>query len=66
MENSVQNQEIVKGTTVKYNGGYYTVTRVTKNTVNLGSIFGNHIYHKGVAKSEVVETRRVVCILVKV
>ncbi len=44
-----------KGTIVKYDGGFYRITRETKSTVNLGAIFGNHIYHKGIQKSEVTE-----------
>ena len=41
-----------KGTIVKYDGGFYRITRETKNTVNLGAVFGNHIYWKGIPKSE--------------
>jgi len=44
-----------KGTIVKYDSGFYRITHETKNTVNLGSIFGNHVYHKGIQKSEVTE-----------
>ena len=44
-----------KGTIVKYDGGFYRITRETKNTVNLGAVFGNHVYHKGIQKSEVTE-----------
>jgi len=44
-----------KGTIVKYDGGFYRITRETKNTVNLGAVFGNHIYWKGIPKSEVTE-----------
>jgi len=47
--------EINIGSIVKYQNGYYKVTRCTKATVNLGSIFGSHIYHKGINKSEVTE-----------
>lgn len=35
--------------------GWYRVTKVTKNLVNLGSIFGRHIYHKSVPKDQVRE-----------
>ena len=48
--------EIKKRSIVKYDGGYYKVTRATKATVNLGSIFHRKIYHKGIPKSEVVES----------
>ena len=47
--------EINTGSIVKYQGGFYRVTRCTKNTVNLGAIFGGHIYHKGIKKSDVTE-----------
>ena len=40
--------EIVKGMIVKYNGGNYRVTCVKGGKVNLGAIFGKHIYHKGI------------------
>jgi len=43
--------QIKTGMIVRYDnksGNWYRVTRVTKNTVNLGSIFGNTIHHKGV------------------
>lgn len=46
---------IQKGTIVKYNDQWFRVTKATKNTVNLGSIFGNTIYHKAIAKELVVE-----------
>lgn len=35
--------------------GHYRVRKVTKNTVNLGSIFGRHLYFKGFDKSRVKE-----------
>jgi hypothetical protein len=35
--------------------GWYRVRKVTKNTVNLGSIFGHTLYHKGVPKDQVRE-----------
>jgi len=47
--------EINTGSIVKYQGGFYRVTRCTKNTVNLGSVFGATIYHKGIKKSEVTD-----------
>ena len=48
---------VVKGSIVKYENCYYRVTRSTKNTVNLGPVFGNKVEHKGIQKSEVVEAR---------
>ena len=47
---------IVKGSIVKFinpienqfQGGYFKVTAVRGNTVNLGAIFGKTIYHKSV------------------
>jgi hypothetical protein len=47
--------EINTGSIVKYQGGFYRVTRCTKNAVNLGAVFGGRIYHKGIKKSEVTE-----------
>lgn len=47
--------DIKKGSIVKYDNSWFRVTYVTKNTVNLGSIFGGKIYHKGVLKTDVVE-----------
>jgi len=53
--------EITSGMIVSYtdpaNGraGWYRVRKVTKNTVNLGSIFGKTLYHKGVPKHLVYE-----------
>lgn len=47
--------EINQGSIVSYEGGFYRVTRCTKNTVNLGSVWGGKVYHKGIAKSEVTE-----------
>lgn len=66
MENSVVQvaKEIKEGMVVKFinpeNGnrnqsGWMRVTKVTKNTVNLGAIFGRGIYHKGVDKALIVE-----------
>ena len=48
---------VVKGSIVKYGNRYYRVTRATKDTVNLGPVFGNKVEHKGIQKSEVVEAR---------
>lgn len=54
--------EIVEGMIVKFANpqnreehGHYRVRRVTKNTVNLGSVFGRHLHFKGIAKSLVIE-----------
>jgi len=47
--------EIKKGSIVKYNKGFYKVSFVTKEKVNLKSVWGNKIYYKGLPKSEVVE-----------
>lgn len=47
--------EIATGSIVKYQNGFYRVTRCTKNTINLGAIFGNRVYHKGLNKNEVTE-----------
>jgi hypothetical protein len=44
-----------KGTVVKYDKGYYRISRLTKKTVNLKSVWGNKIYYKGLPKSDVVE-----------
>ena len=54
MTNSTTTQ-IKKGMVVLYEGGWYRVTYATKNKVNLGSVFGNHIYHKSVDINLVVE-----------
>ena len=57
-----ERKEIQIGTVVRYTGdneniikGWYSVTRVTKNTVNIGAIFGRTIYAKGIPKADVVE-----------
>ena len=53
--------EIKQGSIVSYinptsnRPGWFRVTRVTKTTVNLGSIFGNTIHHKSVPISQVKE-----------
>jgi hypothetical protein len=53
--------EIQSGMVVSYvdpaNGrsGWYRVRKATKNTVNLGSIFGKTLYHKAVPKHLVYE-----------
>lgn len=54
-------KEIEVGSIVAYQepgasrAGWYRVRRVTKNTVNLGSIFGRALYHKSVPKDQVRE-----------
>ena len=54
-------KEIESGMIVAYTApgetrsGWYRVRKATKNTVNLGSIFGRHLYHKGVPKDQVRE-----------
>lgn len=40
---------------VKFQGGWYRVSRLTKNTVNLSGVFGGKVYHKGVSITDVVE-----------
>jgi hypothetical protein len=53
--------EIQTGMIVAYtapgskNSGWFRVRKVTKNTVNLGSVFGRTLYHKGVPKDQVKE-----------
>ena len=48
-------KEIVKGSVVKFEGGFYRVTSARGSKVNLGAIFGGRIYHKGVAVTAVCE-----------
>ena len=61
MENHLGVQKIETGMIVAYtkpgekNSGWYRVRKVTKNTVNLGSIFGKTLYHKSVPKDQVKE-----------
>jgi hypothetical protein len=47
------NEELTKGTVVRYKDGWMEVRAVFKNTVNLGPIFGSKTTVKGVPKSEV-------------
>ena len=54
------NTEITPGMIVSYTNekgrvSHYRVRKVTKNTVNLGAIFGRALYYKGVDKSLVIE-----------
>jgi hypothetical protein len=56
MENTTEiKTEIKTGDIVLYQGGWYRVRKCTKNLVNLGSIFGRTLYHKGVPKDQVKE-----------
>lgn len=44
------------GSIVNYKGGYYRVSRSTKETVNLRGVWGSRrTLHKGISKSEVAE-----------
>jgi hypothetical protein len=47
--------EIKLASIVKYENRWYRVTRLTKKTVNLGSVWGSTIYHKGISLELVVE-----------
>jgi hypothetical protein len=47
--------EIKTGSIVKFENGWFRVRKCTTNTVNLGSIFGKQLYHKGVPKDQVQE-----------
>ena len=55
MSTTTSPKEIQSGSIVKYDNGWYRVRKCTKNTVNLGAIFGNHLYHKGISKDQVIE-----------
>jgi len=48
---------IKTGSIVKLNDkkGYYRVTSLRNNKVNLGSVFGKTIYHKGIDVTQVTE-----------
>ena len=46
---------LAKGTIVLYQNGWYRLTRVTSKTVNLGAVWGGHVYHKRVPIDQVVE-----------
>jgi len=53
--------EIKKGSIVSIKngyGGYYRVTSYKGSKVNLGSIFGKTIYHKGVPVENVYENEK--------
>lgn len=52
---TMKQQQIVKGSIVKYNGNWYRVTAIFSNSVNLGGVFGGKVYHKRVPLNEVVE-----------
>jgi len=47
--------EIKKGSIVRFEEGNYRVTSLRGGKVNLGSIFGSKIYHKGIPVEYVVE-----------
>ena len=58
----ITSTEIQKGDIVRYIGQdeslkdrWFRVTRCTKKTINLGSVFGSTIYAKGITKSSVIE-----------
>jgi hypothetical protein len=40
--------EVKKGSIVRFEEGNYRVTSLRGGKVNLGSIFGSRIYHKGI------------------
>jgi hypothetical protein len=47
--------EILTGSIVYYQGGYYRVRARFSKTVNLGPVFGNRLLHKGVHIADVRE-----------
>ena len=47
--------EIKVGSIVRFEEGNYRVTSLRGGKVNLGSIFGHKIYHKGIPVEYVVE-----------
>jgi hypothetical protein len=56
----MKNSKIEAGSIVKFvdanvDRGYYRVTSARGGKVNLGSIFGRSIYHKGILIENVVE-----------
>lgn len=54
-EIKIESGMIVTFTDDEGNTGWYRVRKCTKHKVNLGSIFGNYLYHRGVDKSRVTE-----------
>ena len=52
------NIEIQKGSIVKFENGNYRVTSLRGGKVNLGSIFGKSIYHKGIPVENVYENEK--------
>ena len=48
-------KEIKKGSIVAYKDGTFRVTARFAKSVNLGAVFGGHIYHKGVPVDQVRE-----------
>jgi len=50
--------KIEQGMIVLYQGGWYRVRSCFKHTVNLGAVFGSHLYHKKVPIGDVVEDEK--------
>ena len=55
MESKKVEVKIEKGMIVSFQNSNYRVTSVRGGKVNLGSIFGKSIYHKGIAIQNVSE-----------
>jgi translation elongation factor P/translation initiation factor 5A len=54
----MESKDIQKGMIVKYQDRWYQVTRVTRETVNLGNTWNpSRVYCKGIPKSQVTEDR---------
>lgn len=49
------NEELRRGSVVKYKDGWMQVTAAFKNTVNLGTIFSGKTKYKKIPRSEVKE-----------
>ena len=47
--------KLEKGMTVKYDGGFYRISRLSKFKANLKAVFGSRIAHKGISVDEIVE-----------
>jgi len=43
------------GMIVTYQNGHYRITAVRGEKVNLGAVWGKHIYYKGISADEVFE-----------
>ena len=53
---TMKNNPYPIGTIVTYNGGFYKVSRSTKETVNLRGVWGSRrTLHKSVSKAEITE-----------